>query len=94
MLSRAFDHICMEKARYKFLIIIIINYFGQSFDGSMLSREYSVLELAKNRNGLVWLSVVDVEIAGLHVEYIPKRWVMFTLLVYCMFRATRHKKKL
>ena len=23
-LSRAFDHICMEKARYKFLIIIII----------------------------------------------------------------------
>ena len=24
MLSRAFDHICMEKARYKFLIIIII----------------------------------------------------------------------
>ena len=22
---RAFDHICMEKARYKFLIIIIIN---------------------------------------------------------------------
>ena len=28
MLSRAFDHICMEKARYKFLItIIIINLF-------------------------------------------------------------------
>ena len=24
MLSRAFDHICMEKARYKFFIIIII----------------------------------------------------------------------
>ena len=24
MLSRAFDHICMEKARYTFLIIIII----------------------------------------------------------------------
>ena len=24
MLSRAFVHICMEKARYKFLIIIII----------------------------------------------------------------------
>ena len=24
MLSRAFDHICMEKARYKFLIIIVI----------------------------------------------------------------------
>ena len=24
MLSRAFDHICMEKAHYKFLIIIII----------------------------------------------------------------------
>ena len=24
VLSRAFDHICMEKARYKFLIIIII----------------------------------------------------------------------
>ena len=24
MLSRAFDHICIEKARYKFLIIIII----------------------------------------------------------------------
>ena len=27
MLSRAFDHICMEKARYKFLIIIIIIIF-------------------------------------------------------------------
>ena len=26
-LLRAFDHICMEKARYKFLIIIIINYY-------------------------------------------------------------------
>ena len=25
-LLRAFDHICMEKARYKFLIIIIIIY--------------------------------------------------------------------
>ena len=24
VLSRAFDHICMEKPRYKFLIIIII----------------------------------------------------------------------
>ena len=24
VLSRAFDHICIEKARYKFLIIIII----------------------------------------------------------------------
>ena len=24
MLSRAFDHICIEKARYEFLIIIII----------------------------------------------------------------------
>ena len=24
MLSRAFDHICIKKARYKFLIIIII----------------------------------------------------------------------
>ena len=28
MLSRAFDHICMEKARYKFLIIIIIKIDG------------------------------------------------------------------
>ena len=28
MLSRAFDHICMEKARYKFLIIIIISSNG------------------------------------------------------------------
>ena len=26
MLSRAFDHICMEKARYKFLIIIIYKF--------------------------------------------------------------------
>ena len=40
MLSRAFDHICMEKARYKFLIIIIIinlsGYFpGCSFSASL-----------------------------------------------------------
>ena len=30
----------------------------------------------------------------LHVEDMPKRWVIFTLIVYCMFRATRYKKKL
>ena len=48
----------------------------------------------KNRSGMVWFSVIDVEIAGLHVEYMPKRWVIFTLFVYCMFPATRYKKKL
>ena len=63
-------------------------YFGRSFDGSVISREYSFLQLAKNRSGVVWFSVIDVEIAGLHVEDIRKRWVMFTLSVYCMFRAT------
>ena len=31
----------------------IKNYFGRSFDGSVFSREYSVLELAKNRSGMV-----------------------------------------
>ena len=36
----------------------------------------------------------DVESAGLHVEGMPKRWVIFTLFVYCMFLATRYKKKL
>ena len=40
VLSRAFDHICMEKARYKFLVIIIIinlsGYFpGCSFSASL-----------------------------------------------------------
>ena len=55
---------------------------------SVFSREYSVLKLAKNRIS------VDVEIAGLHVEDMPKRWVIFALFVYCMFRATRYKKKL
>ena len=30
----------------------------------------------------------------LHVEDMPKRWVIFTLFVYCMFRTTRYKKKL
>lgn len=29
-LYRAFDHICMEKARYKFVIIIIIIVFERS----------------------------------------------------------------
>ena len=72
----------------------IKNYFGQSFDGSVFSREYSILKLAKNRIGMVWFSVIDVEIAGLRVEDMPKRWVIFTLFVYCMFRATRYKKKL
>ena len=33
-LSRAFDHICMEKARYKFLIIII-NYYYYKHDVCM-----------------------------------------------------------
>ena len=72
----------------------IKNYFGQSFDVSVFSREYSVLKLAKNRIGMVWFSVIDVEIAGLHVEDMPKRWVIFAFFVYCLFRATRHKKKL
>ena len=31
---------------------------------------------------------MDVEIAGLRVEDMPKRWVIFSLFVYCMFRAT------
>ena len=69
-------------------------YFGQSFDVSVFSREYSVLKLAKNRIGMVWFSVIDVEIAGLHVEDMPKRWVIFALFVSYMFRATRYKKKL
>ena len=36
MLSRAFDHICMEKAHYKFLIItiIIINHSTTYQEGS------------------------------------------------------------
>ena len=70
----------------------IKNYFGHSFDVNVLSREYSVLKLAKNGIGMVWFSVIDVEIAGLHVEDMPKRWVIFALFVYCMFRATRYKK--
>ena len=28
------------------------------------------------------------------MEDMPKRWVIFTLFVYCIFRATRYKKKL
>ena len=72
----------------------IKNYFGQSFDVCVFFREYSVLKLAKNRIGVVWFSVIDVEIAGLHVEDMPKRWLIFALFVYCMFRATRYKKKL
>ena len=43
---------------------------------------------------MVRFSVVDVEIAGLSVEDMPKRWVIFTICAYCMFRATRYKKKL
>ena len=70
------------------------NLLGQRFDVSVFSRECSVLKLAKNRIGMVWFSVIDVEIAGLHVEDMPKRWVIFALFVYCMFRATRYKKKL
>ena len=46
----------------------IKNYFGQSFDVCVFFREYSVLKLAKNRIGVVWFTVIDVEIAGLHVE--------------------------
>ena len=72
----------------------IKNYFGQSFDVCVFFREYSVLKLAKNRIGVVWFTVIDVEIAGLHVEDMPKRWLIFALFVYCMFRATRYKKKL
>ena len=68
--------------------------FGQSFDGSVFSREYSVLKQAKSHIGMVWFSVIDVEIAGLHVKDMPKRWVIFNLFVYCMLRATRYKKKL
>ena len=34
----------------------------------------------KNRIGMVSFSVIDVEIAGLHVEDMPKRCVIFTLL--------------
>ena len=58
----------------------------------MFSREYSVLKLAKNRIGVVGFTVINVEIAGLHMEHIPKRWVIFALFVYCVFRATRYKK--
>ena len=47
----------------------------------------SALELAKNHSGMV--GVIDVEIAGLHLEDMPERWVMFTLYIYCKFRATR-----
>ena len=46
----------------------------------MFSREYSVLKLAKNRIGMVLFSVIDVEIAGLHLEDMPKRWVIFLSL--------------
>ena len=60
----------------------------------MFSREYSVLKLAKNRIGMVRFGVIGVEIAGLHLEDMPKRWVIFALFVYCMFRATRYKGKL
>ena len=28
------------------------NYFGRRFDGCVFSREYSVVELAKNRSGM------------------------------------------
>ena len=42
---------------------------------------------------IFWFSVIDVEIAGLHVEDMPKRWVIFAFFVYCMFRATQYKKK-
>ena len=45
---------------------------------------------SKTGIGMVWFSVIDVEIAGLRVEDTPKRWVIFTLFVYCMFRATRY----
>ena len=68
--------------------------FWSKFDVSVFSREYSVLKLAKNCIGMVWFSVIDVEIAGLHLEDMPKRWVIFSLFVYCMFRATWYKKKL
>ena len=60
----------------------------------MFSREYNVLKLAKNRIAMVCFSVIAVEIAALHVKDMPKRWVIFTLFVYCIFRATRYKKKL
>ena len=38
MLSRAFDHICMEKARYKFLIIIIIIIINITFAYELYTR--------------------------------------------------------
>ena len=41
MLSRAFDHICMEKARYKFLIIIII-ISSKSPESKQILNEVSV----------------------------------------------------
>ena len=39
MLSRAFDHIYMEKARYKFLIIIIIIIIIEQNLNDVLLRE-------------------------------------------------------
>ena len=34
---------------------------------------------SKTGIGMVWFSVIDIEIAGLRVEDTPKRWVIFTL---------------
>ena len=93
----------MKEAMAAFLAVTALQFlatardqklFWSKFSGSVFSREYSVLELAKYRSGMVRFSVVDVEIAGLSVEDMPKRWVIFTLFAYCMFRATRYKKKL
>ena len=47
---RAFDHICMEKARYKFLIIIIIiSYFPGCNDLASTS-----LITAEDINFVIW----------------------------------------
>lgn len=35
-LLRVFDHICMEKARYKFLIIIIIIIYHSTVDNNLM----------------------------------------------------------
>ena len=61
----------------------------------MFSREYSVLELAKYRSGMVRFSVVDVEIAGLRVEDMPKRWVILLSLftAYSMQLGTKRNYK-
>ena len=50
MLSRAFDHICMEKARYKFLIIIIIIGLKIGFKNNFLNfgRPKTVFPLPKS----------------------------------------------